>query len=71
MKYISPPVVYQGLRLDIFVNPKWTQDWKTNKDMPFEDVRIDGERLNFEGIYDETSKLNPNQMNIVRGYVGS
>ena len=71
MYYIQPQVVYYGSDISFYVDPKKAQDVITKgTEMPFQDARIDGFTVDFEGFVDDTSVLAGNSRQQIRGKVG-
>lgn len=64
---MNPRVVYDGLDFGFFLDPKYTQNYKTSTSLFFTSATIDGNNVDFQGYYDTTSTITANTIDSVRG----
>ena len=55
--YIQPKVLYDGLDLGFFVDPKSSQNYKKSTDLFFSQATIDGRTVDFDGFYDSLTTI--------------
>lgn len=64
---MNPKVVYDGLDVAFFVDPRSSQNYKKSTEFFFQEAKIDGYTIDFEGFYDVSSTITANTVNSVRG----
>lgn len=68
--YMSPAALYPGQEVAFWVDPRSTQNIKAADDLPFDEARINGFTIDFEGYVDATTYLSAYARNQVRGKLG-